>query len=261
MTLKLKILGCGGNLGAGRETTSFLCYNGELTETTDLTLIDGGTGVSKIGLNRMSQLKDVFITHSHLDHVAGIALLAEAFFNEDIEIICKPTFHCGKITYETINESILQKHIWMRLEEMGLISYKQIEDGETHFLKNGLSVTAVKSFHCNLTLGYVVSNGSSAFAFAGDTGYCESFWKTVSSVENLKGVICEVSLENKLKERAELTNHMTPEFLQKGISFLKKDVKIYASHIKSYCYRKVCEELKQLDREIIVLEDDMILEF
>ena len=63
--MRLRVLGCSGGIG-GRHlrTTSFLVDS-------DI-LIDCGTGVGDLTLAELSQIDHIFITHSHLDHVASI---------------------------------------------------------------------------------------------------------------------------------------------------------------------------------------------
>ncbi|KAL7719323.1 Metallo-beta-lactamase domain-containing protein [Entamoeba marina] len=261
MALNLQILGCAGNIGFKGQSTCFMCYVGEKTNDTPLLLIDGGTGITRMNPSDIKNISDVALTHSHLDHVCGISLMVESFFNDDIQLQCKPTLHCGKITLETLEQTIFNKGIWMHLLDFGFFNYSQIEDGETHTLNNGITITAVKSLHSLLTLGYLVKYQDKAFAFTGDTTYTEEFWKRLSEVKELKAVISEVSLNNDLHERAVESNHMTPDMLQKGIKFLSKDVKIYASHIKSYSYNKVLKELSSLDREVIILKDEDMLTF
>ncbi|HVJ12663.1 MAG TPA: MBL fold metallo-hydrolase, partial [Burkholderiales bacterium] len=68
--MKLRVLGCSGGIG-GRHlrTTSFL-LDGDI-------LIDAGTGVGDLTLAELSQIDHIFVTHSHLDHVASIPFLVD----------------------------------------------------------------------------------------------------------------------------------------------------------------------------------------
>ncbi|BFU18395.1 metallo-beta-lactamase family protein [Entamoeba histolytica HM-1:IMSS-B] len=261
MSLKVRILGCGGNIGFKNQSTCLMCFCGELNEETKVALIDGGTGIIRLKEKEIPMIKDVVLTHAHIDHTCGISLLVESFYNDELIQVCKPTLHCSHIVLEQLNDSIFKKGIWMNLIEKGFMTFQSIEDGEQCVLSNGITITAVKCLHSVLTLGYIISNKTSAFAFTGDTTYYEPFWKRISEEPKLKGVICEVSLSNELEERALISNHMTPKMLQEGIKHLLPGIKVYATHIKSYSYYKVIEQLKDLDREIIVLEDEMVLEF
>src|SRR5438445_12031940 len=66
--MKLRILGCSGGIG-GRHlrTTSMLLDN-------DI-LVDAGTGVADLSLTELSLIAHVFLTHSHLDHVASFPFM------------------------------------------------------------------------------------------------------------------------------------------------------------------------------------------
>ena len=68
--MKLRVLGCSGGIG-GRHlrTTSMLLDND--------VLIDAGTGVSDLSLTEMSLVDHVFLTHSHLDHIASIPFMVD----------------------------------------------------------------------------------------------------------------------------------------------------------------------------------------
>ncbi|ELP91399.1 hypothetical protein EIN_154860 [Entamoeba invadens IP1] len=261
MSLTVRVLGCGGNLGMGNQTTSFMVYKGDYTNETDIALIDGGTGLTRLSLEDIKRVKDIAITHSHIDHITGMCLLVEAFWDETLTLSVHPTLHCSSLVLKQMEDTIFKPSLWMNLIERKFYEYNEIEDGETHTLTNGITITAIKVKHSTLTFGYIVSNESSSFAFTADTCYYEPFWVALFQVKNLKAVISEVSLQNSLQDRCDASCHMCPNYLQKGLQFLDKTVKVYASHIKTYCWNKVCEELKQLDREVIILHDEMVLHF
>ena len=67
--MQVRVLGCSGGICQGVATTSFLIDK-------DI-LVDCGTGVSELTLEEMRNIRHIFITHSHLDHIASIPLLAD----------------------------------------------------------------------------------------------------------------------------------------------------------------------------------------
>ena len=68
--MRLQVLGCSGGIGGNLRTTSFLVDE-------DI-LIDAGTGVGSLSLSEMSKIDHVFVTHSHLDHIACIPFLVDS---------------------------------------------------------------------------------------------------------------------------------------------------------------------------------------
>lgn len=67
--MKLTILGCSGGIGIGLRTTAMLLD--------DDVLIDAGTGVGDLTLDRMARIDAVFLTHSHLKPDDSAATVAE----------------------------------------------------------------------------------------------------------------------------------------------------------------------------------------
>ena len=67
--MRLRVLGCSGGIGGGLRTTSFLLGKH--------TLIDAGTGVGDLSVAELSQIDHLFLTHTHLDHIAMLPLLVD----------------------------------------------------------------------------------------------------------------------------------------------------------------------------------------
>ena len=61
--MRIRILGCSGGIGAGSRTSALLIDND--------VLIDAGTGIGDLELDDLDSIRHVFLTHAHLDHVAG----------------------------------------------------------------------------------------------------------------------------------------------------------------------------------------------
>ena len=68
--MQIRVLGCSGSIAAGNRTTSFLLD--------DDMLIDAGTGVGDLTLDELTRIDHIFLSHSHLDHVLAIGLLADS---------------------------------------------------------------------------------------------------------------------------------------------------------------------------------------
>src|SRR3989344_716585 len=68
--MKVRVLGCYGAIAKDCRTTSFLID--------DSILIDAGPGVGDLTLEQMRRIDHVFLTHSHLDHIAALPLMLDA---------------------------------------------------------------------------------------------------------------------------------------------------------------------------------------
>ena len=68
--MQIRVLGCSGSIAAGCRTTAFLLD--------DDVLIDAGTGVGDLTLDELSRIDHIVLSHSHLDHVLGVPLLADS---------------------------------------------------------------------------------------------------------------------------------------------------------------------------------------
>ena len=62
--MRIRILGCSGGIGAGSRTSAML--------VDDDVLIDAGTGIGDLALEEIDSIRHVFLTHAHLDHIAGL---------------------------------------------------------------------------------------------------------------------------------------------------------------------------------------------
>ena len=67
--MQIKILGCSGGIGAELRTTSMLVDQ-------DI-LIDAGTGVGNLSMDELLKIDHIFLTHSHLDHIAFLPFLLD----------------------------------------------------------------------------------------------------------------------------------------------------------------------------------------
>ena len=69
--MRVRVLGCGGGIGGRLMRTTSLLVDHDI-------LIDAGTGLSDLPLDELAAIDHVFITHSHLDHIAALPLMVDA---------------------------------------------------------------------------------------------------------------------------------------------------------------------------------------
>jgi ribonuclease BN (tRNA processing enzyme) len=69
--MKVRILGCSGGIGGRHLRTTSMLVDDDI-------LIDAGTGVADLSLAELATIDHVFLTHSHLDHIASLPLLIDS---------------------------------------------------------------------------------------------------------------------------------------------------------------------------------------
>lgn len=223
--MRLKILGCSGGIGGSLRTTSMLLDH-------DI-LIDAGTGVGELLVAELSLIDHIFVTHSHMDHVASIPFLADTvgwMRNKPI------TVHA---IAETI--AILKKHLfnWMLWPDFAqipdaenpVLRYETITLGKTVEL-NGRRITPLPANHVVPAVGFRIDSGRASLVFSGDTTTNDPLWREVNRIENLRYLIIETAFCNREKDLAIASKHLCPSMLAEELSKLELPAEIYITHLK-----------------------------
>jgi len=224
--MKLRVLGCSGGIG-GRHlrTTSFLVDS-------DI-LIDAGTGVGDLPLAELSLIDHIFLTHSHLDHVASIPFLVDTVGG----MRSKPVVvHATRATTEILKNHIFNWAIWPDFTEIPsperpFMRYEEIELGRTVTLE-GREITPITAIHTVPAVGYHLDSGKGSLVFSGDTGVNDELWKSANRVRNLKYLIIETAFSNKERQLAEVSKHLCPDMLAEELAKLERSAEIYITHLK-----------------------------
>jgi ribonuclease BN (tRNA processing enzyme) len=223
--MKIRILGCSGGACADLRTTAL--------QVNDAILIDCGTGVGDLSLEEMARIRQVFLTHSHLDHVLFLPLLSDAAL----------ALRDGPLTVYALAETLqaLQSHLFNGVlwpdytsrptPEHPYIRLEAIRQGQTVSLQD-CSITALPARHTIPAVGYLVDCGSGSFAFSGDTTYCEAFWDVLDKAGNLKYVMMETTMREQDAAIAEGSRHTIPSLLARGVQRLSSAVHLLVTHIE-----------------------------
>lgn len=123
-SMQLTVLGCSGGIGGELRTTSFL--------VDDDILIDAGTGVGDLSIPQMAKIDHIFITHSHLDHIAYIPLLLDAVMETRKQPV---TIYATTETKQALQNHLFNWHIWPDFSQIPsahqpVMQYQTIKVGE-----------------------------------------------------------------------------------------------------------------------------------
>lgn len=223
--MKLRVLGCSGGIGGNLRTTSFLLDQD--------VLIDAGTGVTELSLTELALVDHVFVTHSHLDHIACIPFMVDSVgFMRD-----KPlTVHATEETQEILRQHIFNWKIWPDFTEIPNVRqpymrYQSIELGVPRVL-NGRKITAIPANHVVPAVGYHLDSGAASLIFSGDTTSNDALWDVVNKINNLRYLIIETAFPNSEKDLAIISKHLCPSMLAEELAKLTREAEIFITHLK-----------------------------
>ncbi len=254
--MKLRVLGCSGSIGGGLRTTAFLLD--------DDILIDGGTGVGDLTLEELRRIDHVFVTHSHLDHVACIPFLLDTVGALRERPV---TLHASDETIATLRAHLFNWKLWpdfsvipnasapyMRFQPMAL--------GEAVRLGSRI-VRSLPVCHVVPAVGYHVDSGAGSLVFTGDTGPCEALWEAVNRIGNLRHLIVETAFSNAEGALAAASKHLTPDLLAQELSRLRVRPEIFITHLKPVDGASTMQEVGRVAAAWAprMLEHGQVLEF
>ncbi|MBI5437592.1 MAG: 3',5'-cyclic-nucleotide phosphodiesterase [Nitrosomonadales bacterium] len=237
--MKLRVLGCSGGIGVNLRTTSFLLDH-------DI-LIDAGTGVGELGLTELAAIGHIFVTHSHLDHIACIPLLLDSVgFMRDRPL----TIYATDETLEILKQHIFNWKIWPDFSvlpnaQRPVMRYQPIKLGETVAL-NGRRITAIPANHTVPAVGYHLDSGTASLVFSGDTTTNDALWEAVNKIENLRYLIIETAFPNSEKDLAILSKHLCPSLLGEELTKFKRDAEVFITHLKPGEIEPTMREIENL---------------
>lgn len=246
--MRLRILGCSGGIGVGLHTTSLLLDND--------TLIDAGTGLGELQLDEMSELRNIFITHSHLDHLAGLPLLLDSIF----ERIDSPiTLYSQPQTIQAIKQHLFNWTIWpdftcLPSEENSVLRLVEMHPGEVMEL-DGRRFEMIPVNHAVPAVGYRIECRGRSVAFSGDTTTNDTLWEALNRHDSLDVLIVEAAFLNRDTEVSRHAYHYTAELLGADLRKLRHRPKIYITHAKPGAENQIFAECEAAagDRELHLL--------
>lgn len=235
--MRIKVLGCSGGVGPGLRTTSLL--------VDDTILIDAGTGTGDLSLEQMRRITDAFITHSHLDHVCGLAFMADNLF----DLIDRPLrVHATAETLDALRTHLFNWTLWpdfskLPNEKNPLLSWHEVRLGEPNRL-NGHTLTAFKVLHTVPAVGYALQGEQGTFAFSGDTYATDDLWNALNALPRVDKLMIDVAFTDAEDELARISRHFTPALLGVELRKLRHKPQLLLTHHKPGCEPMIEKECR-----------------
>jgi ribonuclease BN (tRNA processing enzyme) len=257
--MPIRVLGCSGAIAAGCRTTSFLLD--------EAVLIDAGTGVGDLSLAELARIDHICISHSHLDHVLSIGLLADSVMRERLARQAGPiTIHALPQTLAALKTHIFNGVIWpdfTRLPSFDApaLRLQAFEVGQVLQLA-GRQIEVLPATHTVPAVGFAVKGDRGYWVFTGDTGPNPALWERMRTME-IAHLVIETAFSNEEHALAELSQHLCPRTLGQELTHLAGSVQVHITHIKPGEGAAVMAQVRQLQtaHQVNSLEVGQVLGF
>lgn len=251
--MKIQVLGCSGSIARDCRTTSFL-----LEEDV---LIDAGTGVGDLSLDALERIDHILLTHSHLDHVLGVPLLADSVLRRRQARGAGPIeVHALPETLAVLRDHLFNDKLWPDFTRLPTASnpvlrFVPFDIGETLTLA-GRRIEVLPARHSVPACGFAVHARNptrGGWVFSGDTGPNPPFWERIARFP-VAYVVIETAFSESECQLAEASGHHCPSSLAAELATAPADASIYITHIKPGEIDAVMMGLRALRKDRPVME-------
>lgn len=224
----LRVLGCSGSIARDCRTTAFLLD--------DDVLIDAGTGVGDLSLDELLRVDHVLLSHSHLDHVLGVPLLADSVLRRrqgrgPIRVHALPE------TLEVLRRHLFNDQLWpdfTRLPQPAqpVLSLHELAVGQT--LELGAQrrrIRVLPARHTVPAVGYAVLGSAGDWVYTGDTGPNPALWEALRGLD-LRQLVIEIAFSEGDRAIATDSLHHCPSTLAAELAQVPGHVEVMLTHVK-----------------------------
>jgi cAMP phosphodiesterase len=224
-------------------------------------LLEAGSVTSTVDLGEQLEIRDVLLSHAHLDHTAGLAYLADNRCCHRASSGNGRTLSVSSIApvVEDLRAFLFNDRIWPDFSTIPtvrdpVLSLQELKPGVSHPIGDRLTVIPIPVHHTVPTTGFIVHDGAGALVFSGDTGPTDQIWEIARDLGHVRAIIAETSFPNRLGRLAECSGHLTPALLGHELDKMPP-CPVWVYHIKPAFYDETVEELARLDGRVRVLSD------
>ncbi len=210
----------------------------------DSIVIDAGSIGFVSPLDVQKQVKHVFISHSHTDHLASLPIFIDNVYTPGPEC---PMVYGNADVLDCLQKHVFNERIWpdmIRLsgEETPFLKTQEIQS-ETTIEVEGVRITPVALDHIVPAMGFILEDDEAAIAIVSDTNPTTRIWEVINEQQNLQAVFLESSFPNHMAWLAEKAMHLTPEMFAGELQKLKQPARVIAIHIKTAFDEQIKKEL------------------
>jgi cAMP phosphodiesterase len=237
-----------GRANAAQRLTCFLID--------DAVSVDAGSIGLALSPEQRRTVRDVIVTHPHMDHIASLPIYVDDLFGELEQPI---RIHATQEVIDLLERDVFNDNVYPRFAELKnehgpVMLYVPFEVGKEFGIAH-LRVTAVPVNHIVPTVGLLISDDKTTVAFSSDTAETEEFC--------LDALFIEASFPNAMIDLAHASKHLTPAMLSQELTKLSHNgIDVLAVHIKPAYRETILRELAELKIDnLSVMETGRIYEW
>jgi cAMP phosphodiesterase len=194
--------------------------------------------VGDLALDELARIDHILVTHSHLDHVLSIGLLADSVSRQrgpDQPI----TVHALPATLDALRKHIFNGVIWpdftrLPSAEQPILRFAPFGVGEVIAL-GARRIEVMNAEHTVPAVGFAVlppeGSAGGAWVFTGDTGPNPALWQRLVTLK-VEHLVIETAFSDEEKALAKISAHLCPSLLARELSKLAEGVQVHITHIK-----------------------------
>ncbi len=215
----------------------------------DSVAIDAGSIAIALTPEQRATVRDIIITHPHMDHIASLPIFIDDLYptlKEPVRVYATPEV-ITLLERDVFNWNVYPRFSGLKNEYGLVMEYVPIPIGK-EFEVAHLKVTAIPVNHIVPTVGLIVSDGVSTVAFSSDTAETDEFWEVINRIPRVSALLIEASFPNSMSELAEVSRHFTPASLNQELRKLTHNsLDILTVHIKPAYRDTIIAELEALN--------------
>jgi cAMP phosphodiesterase len=235
--MKVRVLGCSGGIGGRHLRTTALLADHDI-------LIDAGTGVGDLSIAELQRIDHVFVTHSHLDHIACLPFIVDTVGDlRDQPLIV----HALPETLAALRQHIFNWTIWpdftaLPTPEQPYLRFEPLAAGDSIDLA-GRRIDVLPANHTVPAVGYRLDSGQASLVFTGDTSTSAPLWEAINASPGLRYLLIETAFSDREESLATTSKHLCPRLLVQELAQLRHDAEIFITHLKPGQIEQTMEEV------------------